>query len=404
VPKLRFEEFDGEWEIFKLKETFSLFNGFSFKSSDSTSEGFKWVKIADVGINKMNNSNPSYLPYSFGEQYSKFILNEGDFVVALTRPILNGNLKIAKINKEYTNALLNQRVARLVSKNKIEFIYQMLQQNSLIAKIDNRIAGSDPPNLSLNEISTIKLNIPTLPEQQKIASFLTSVDNKIQLLQQKKQALAQYKKGAMQQIFSQQLRFKNEHGNAYPNWEEKKLGEIASRVNNKNVTNNVSFVLTNSATKGIVSQAGYFDREIANQNNLEGYYIVSKDDFVYNPRVSVHAPVGPIKRNKLQKGVMSPLYSVFKFNQGILEYFEYYFETVNWHKYLKSIANYGARFDRMNITNVDFYKMPIPFPCLEEQQKIASFLSKIDASIAQVSTAIQQTQEFKKGLLQQLFV
>ena len=102
------------------------------------------------------------------------------------------------------------------------------------------------------------------------------------------------------------------------------------------------------------------------KNNLEGYYIVSKDDFVYNPRISASAPVGPIKRNKLQKGVMSPLYSIFRFKESLLEYFEHYFETTNWHKYLHSVANFGARHDRMNITNSDFSYSTICTPEIEK--------------------------------------
>ncbi|HEX8397836.1 MAG TPA: hypothetical protein VF644_10445, partial [Pyrinomonadaceae bacterium] len=102
-------------------------------------------------------------------------------------------------------------------------------------------------------------------------------------------------------------------------WQETELVNIASRVISKNRTNDISNVLTNSATRGIVSQQDYFDKDIANQNNLEGYYIVEKDDFVYNPRISANAPVGALKRNNLAKGLMSPLYSVFRFKEKNLD-------------------------------------------------------------------------------------
>jgi type I restriction enzyme S subunit len=264
--------------------------------------------------------------------------------------------------------------------------------------------ASGVPSLSKATIEKIVISFPSLPEQQKIASFLSAVDEKIQLLTRKKELLTQYKKGVMQQLFSGKLRFKDEQGKDFPDWEEKRLGEIADRVTIKNKNNNVSFVLTNSATQGIVSQDDYFDREIANQNNLEGYYIVATNDFVYNPRISVHAPVGPIKRNKLREGVMSPLYSIFRFKEKNLEYFEFYFETKEWHTYLESVSNIGARHDRMNISNADFLKMPIPLPCEEEREKITSFLLSLSLKIETTNKSLLQTQTFKKGLLQQMFV
>ena len=208
----------------------------------------------------------------------------------------------------------------------------------------------------------------------------------------------------MQKIFNRDIRFEDDNGNDYPVWEEKKLGDIAVRVIAKNKNSKITFVLTNSATEGVVSQRDYFDKDIANQNNLEGYYIVSKDDFVYNPRISRSAPVGPIKRNKLQKGIMSPLYTVFRFKVQNIEYFEYFFETTMWHKYIHSIANFGARHDRMNITNADFLKMPIPYPCNDERRKISLYLGELTKKLDCAKTSLAQTQTFKKGLLQQLFV
>lgn len=128
------------------------------------------------------------------------------------------------------------------------------------------------------------------------------------------------------------------------------------------------------------------------------------DSFVYNPRISTYAPVGPIKRNNLKLGVMSPLYTVFKIKDENLIFIEYFFETTLWHRYMHSIANIGARHDRMNITNVDFLKMPIHLPCSKEQTKIANFLSSLDTRIEQVNKQLNLIKEFKKALLQKMFV
>jgi len=167
IPQLRFPEFDGEWEDLVLSRVFSFFNGYAFKSSDSRKDGCRWVKIADVGINELNPDNSSYLPENYKDKYPKFLLKKGDYVVALTRPILGGKLKIAQISEEYNNSLLNQRVARIDSMQNIAFVYQLLQQRRLISKIENRIAGTDPPNLSQNEINGIKVSIPTPPRTTK---------------------------------------------------------------------------------------------------------------------------------------------------------------------------------------------------------------------------------------------
>ena len=208
----------------------------------------------------------------------------------------------------------------------------------------------------------------------------------------------------MQKIFSQEIRFKDDQGQDFPDWEEKELGKIAEKTTEKNTDTKLTLVLTNSATRGIVSQQDYFEKDIANQNNLEGYYIVQVNDFVYNPRVSTSAPVGPIKRNKLNTGVMSPLYTVFRFKKYSIEFFEHYFNSSKWHQYMKSIANYGARHDRMNIRSADFLKMPLPIPVQEEQQRIANFLSSIETKITQTKEQLEHMQTFKKGLLQKMFV
>ncbi len=186
-------------------------------------------------------------------------------------------------------------------------------------------------------------------------------------------------------------------------WEVKRLEQIGQRITKKNTDFSVSLVLTNSAKKGIINQEDYFDKKIANSVNLNNYYIAEIDDFIYNPRISNNAPVGPLKRNNLEQGVMSPLYTVLRFNNGNLTFFEQYFETTFWHKYLKSIANYGARFDRMNITNESLLKLPLPFPTLPEQQKIAHFFSIVDKKISQLQDKKNALESYKKGMMQKIF-
>lgn len=402
VPKLRFNEFEGEWKQNVLVDLATRISDgiHSTPQYDDNGEYFF------VNGNNLKNSRIEIFEntkrVSF-EEYNKHKrkLNDNTILISINGTI--GNLAFyngEKILLGKSACYINLNLE--INKN---LIYNQLQTSKIQNYFISELTGSTIKNLSLKTIKETKLFLPTnKTEQQKIAGFLSAVDTKVQQLTQKKELLEQYKKGVMQLLFSQKLRFKKEDGSVYPDWEEKKLGKIAERISTKNTQNEVNFVLTNSATQGVVSQQDYFDKEIANQNNLEGYYIVSKDDFVYNPRISSNAPVGPIKRNKLETGVMSPLYSIFRFKEPLLEYFEHYFETTYWHKYLQSVANFGARHDRMNITNSDFFKMPIPMPCFEERKKIADYLGVIDTKIEQVAKTLEATQQFKKGLLQQLFV
>lgn len=200
-------EFPG-WEKKKLGDIFSIFNGYAFSSDDATENGVFWIKIADVGIQKMKQDSLSFLPSDFVEKHKKFILKKGDYVIALTRPILNGELKVAPIDDYFNNSLLNQRVGKLVSENNLIFIYYMLQLKWLIKSIENNIAGTDPPNLSPKEIDFIKINIPKIKEQQKIGSFLSGIDKEINALEKELIALQKQKQGLMQQLLTGKLRVK----------------------------------------------------------------------------------------------------------------------------------------------------------------------------------------------------
>lgn len=386
TPKLRFKEFKEKWGNAFLGEVFEITAGGDIDLShvsETKDEKFKYPIYA--------NAEKSKGFYGYSDLYK---VKAGAITVA-GRGV---NMGIAHARDHEFYPIV--RLLVLLPKKEVNILFFEYGINRLNLFVES----TGVPQLTVPQISKYKIAFPSLPEQQKIASFLSTVDEKIQQLTRKKELLEQYKKGVMQQLFSGKLRFKAPNGKPYPKWEEKRLGEISEKVTEKNKGTRLNFVLTNSATQGVVSQSEYFDRDIANQNNLEGYFIVKVDDFVYNPRVSVSAPVGPIKRNKLAEGVMSPLYLVFRFQKQNLEYLEYFFATSLWYEYLESVANIGARHDRMNISNADFFNMLIPYPCDEEQQKIASFLSAIDAKIEGVANQITKAQTFKKGLLQQMFV
>ena len=187
-------------------------------------------------------------------------------------------------------------------------------------------------------------------------------------------------------------------------WEQRKLSEVADKVSEKNKNNEYSEPLTNSAEQGIISQKDYFDREVVNEDNLNGYYIVKRNDFVYNPRVSVSAPVGPINRNKLgRNGVMSPLYTVFRTHDIDEMYLEYYYKTTKWHRFMKLNGDSGARFDRFTISSTLFMEMPIPYPSIEEQKKIGEYFANLDHLITLHQRKCDETKQLKKFMLQKMF-
>ena len=219
--------------------------------------------------------------------------------------------------------------------------------------------GGSRTYMYLNKLRNLYLTVPTaIEEQKKISEYFTNLDHLITLHQRKPYFWNKF---------------------IVIDWEQRKLNEIADKVSEKNKNNEFSEPFTNSAEQGIISQKDYFDREIVNNENLNGYYIVRNDDFIYNPRISVTAPVGPINRNRLgRNGVMSPLYTVFRTHDIDNLYLEFYFKTTKWHRFMKLNGDSGARFDRFTISSTQFMEMPIPYPTLEEQQKIGEYFDSLD--------------------------
>lgn len=186
-------------------------------------------------------------------------------------------------------------------------------------------------------------------------------------------------------------------------WTFQPLENLAKRSTRKNKNGVLTRVLTNSAEHGVVDQREFFDQDIANHGNLDGYYIVELGAYVYNPRISANAPVGPISKNKLGVGVMSPLYTVFNFNNSSNDFYAHYFKSTHWHHYMRQSSSTGARHDRMSITNDAFMRLPLPVPMPMEQQKIADCLSSLDDLISAITRKLAQLRAYKKGLLQQVF-
>lgn len=283
------------------------------------------------------------------------------------------------------------------------FVHQLLRTGMYKKQVAADL-GARINSINNSQLKKYRFNTPTLPEQRKIAGFLSVVDEKIAQLSRKKALLEDYKKGCMQQLFSQKIRFKDDDGNDFPNWEEKRLGEVFERVRKKNSVRNEN-VLTISAQNGLVSQLDYFNHSVA-AKDTSGYYLLEKGDFAYNKSYSKGYPMGAIKRLKFyERGIVSTLYICFRSKiSGAEDFFECYFNSGFQNRWLAKISQEGARnHGLLNMAIKDVFDMPLPYPHPTEQRKIADFFSAIDRKIDLVAQELTHARSFKAGLLQQMF-
>ena len=187
-------------------------------------------------------------------------------------------------------------------------------------------------------------------------------------------------------------------------WKKSRLSDFAAKIAKKNKGNVVKNVLCNSANFGLVPQGKYFDREIANTENTDGYYVINNGDFVYNPRKSTAAPFGPINIYEGEEvGIISPLYLCFSVHNIYPKFLYYRFKSSVWHPYVYSHGDSGVRFDRVSIKDEVFFNMPICEPAQDEQIKIAALLQLIDQRISTQNKIIEKLETLIKGIVELAF-
>ena len=198
------------------------------------------------------------------------------------------------------------------------------------------------------------------------------------------------------------LRFK---GFSEP-WCATVLSNTFKKNSKKNTDGAITNVICNSAKNGLIPQRDYFDKDIANADNTDGYYIIEKDDFVYNPRKSSEAPYGPVSIYKYdEKGIVSPLYLCFRALHPInAEFFDFYFKSPAWHRYIYLAGDSGARHDRVSIRDDVFFAMPINLPSAAEQNKISNLLTLIEKKIKAQAALVENLKKYKRGVIYELFV
>jgi len=395
VPTVRFKGFTNDWEQHKLGDVVNLIGGGPFKSTDSVSKGIPWLKIANVGVNGITWNTESYLPEYFWNDYPQYQLKKGNYVVALTRPILNHRLKISKLDRD---ALLNQRVAKLTTSENLQYIVHLLERKKVVLQIENNLSGSDPPNLSSKDLYRIKIKIPSESNEQKqIGTFLTKLDSIISLQQRKLDLLKQLKKGLLQKMFADKdskrpvLQFKIFHDD----WEQRKLGDLIKEFSIKSKIEDEYKVLS-STNSGMKFREG----RVTGTSNL-GYKIIKNGDLVLSPQ---NLWLGNININNIGKGLVSPSYKTFKLINIDSSFINPQLRTQKMLEEYKNSSTQGASVVRRNLEIDSFYQIKIFVPTISEQEKIGSFFQRLDNTIVLQHQKLAKCQSVKKSLLQQMFI
>ena len=259
---------------------------------------------------------------------------------------------------------------------------------------------SDTWNLKYPQIETIKVSIPTLSEQKRIADMLSTLDRRIVKQALLVDSLKKYKRGVMQRIFHQH----DAQGDDV--WTCVRLGDIFKKVSRRNTNGMVKNVITNSAEYGLIPQRDFFDKDIAVDGNTTNYYVIEEGDFVYNPRKSNTAPYGPFNRYTLsERGIISPLYTCLVLQADINpSYLAWYFRSDAWHRYIYDNGSQGVRHDRVSMTDDLLMGIPVMFPDNAKQQVYADVLDKVEARLQTAQKEYDLLTKTKNGYVQQLFI
>lgn len=404
TPKLRFSEFSGEWNHSFMKNVATGFD-YGMNSASKEFDGYnKYIRITDIDDTsrkyiKANCVSPD------GELEEKYLVGEDDILFTRTGASTG---KTYLYNEEdgvlYFAGFLIRAKVNGKNNSKFIFLQTLTEKYNKWVKIMSMRSGQ--PGINSQEYSSYDFYAPGKTEQDRIAKFFSIIDKKIEKQQEKVEALEEYKKGIMQKIFSQEIRFKDENGEEYPKWKHIKLNEVVERVIRRNKGVISKLPLTISAQYGLVDQETFFNKTVAS-SNLENYFLLYKGEFAYNKSYSTGYPWGAIKRlDNYDMGVLSSLYICFTPLKGMdSNFLVHYFETNCWHKEVSMIAVEGARnHGLLNISVSDFFETLHHMPSCKEQVKIANFLSKLEKKFNKEKEKLEQLKELKKGLLQQMFV
>ena len=413
VPQLRLEGFEENWKIINFNDIadkgvkWSITGGpfgSDLKSENYTQNGVRIIQLQNIGDGIFNDKNKIYTSESKADSLLACNIYAGEIIISkMGDPVARACIMPLN-SKRYLMSSDGIRFVPDAKKYDKQFIFQSINLPIFRKQAIRLSTGSTRKRIGLSELKKISFTLPPLPEQQKIASFLSSVDEKLQQLTKKKDLLEEYKKGVMQQIFTQELRFKDDNGNNYPDWEEKKLGELCEfaksggtpKSTNKEYYNgNIPFLSISDMTKQ-GKYLNYATKSISEEGvSNSSSWIVPVNTIIY----SMYASVGFVAINKIPIATSQAVINLGLNSNCNTEFI--YYNLVEIKKIIHRFIETGTQ-GNLNAQTVKNLK--IELPCLKEQDKIANFLSSLDSKIDLVSTQIENTNAFKKGILQQMFV
>lgn len=383
APKLRFSEFKDEWKKEPLGKVVNFSNG----KRIPLSEAERKIRQGEYRYYGASGVIDYIDDYIFDGQYI-LIGEDGANILNRSSPlafVVNGKFWVNNHAHIFQSKLGNNL-----------FLATYLES----LNYEKHNSGTAQPKLNLENLKKIEVANPSTQEQTKIAEFLSAVDDKISQLSRQLELLNQYKKGVMQKIFSQEIRFKNDNGEDFGEWVDGTLGDVTTLVSrrNKNGINAEIYSVTNS--QGFVKQNEFFeDRRVAGEDT-SNYKIIYKNEFSYNP---ARINVGSIALfDKEEIGIISSLYVCFQANQNVS--LQFLNQFLNWEKTIQNYSLYGEGGVRIYLWYPLFSKIPFSYPTIQEQAKIAEFLTAIDERIDHTTAQLTHTKQWKKGLLQQMFV
>lgn len=408
APKLRFKEFnDGSKDTLYKKHLFKNIFHFSSGKNIKQNEASPEFEIPCVRYGELYHMYNEIINKVFNRtnlDKSELIFSEGNEVLlpsAGEDPLDIGSASALTIKDVAIGRTIN--ILKPIRDDIYSQIYVAYYINQkLRKKISTLAKGVSISNVYNSDLKTLEIILPNLLEQQKTASFLSAVEEKIQLLNRKKELLEQYKKGVMQQLFSGKLRFKDENGKAFPNWEEKKLGVLTEIVVGGTPSTNIPeywdgvipWLSSGELKNGEIHHSLKFITELGLQKSSTK--LMPKGTVLLAMTGATLGRIGFLTFESSGNQSIAGFLPKSSYNSKYLFYnLQFNFQ------YILSYAG-GAAQPGINKNTIE--NLQLSFPLIEEQKKIADFLSAIDVKIESLSKQISQTQNFKKGLLQQMFV